>query len=101
MVVVNAVIESTEADILALTEAVRVMEVASLAEAGCDDYTFSVEMSNPTTIRVTEHWDTLEALKAHFETEHMVVFQAAMGAHPPKGVNATFFEAQEIPPPFG
>lgn len=101
MVVVNAVIESTDADVLALTEAVAAMEVASRAEAGCEDYTFSVEMSNPTMIRITEHWETLEALKAHFETQHMVVFQAAMAAHPPKDVSAKFFEAQEIPAPFG
>lgn len=100
MVVVNAVIESTEADILALTEALSVMEVASQAEAGCEDYTFSVEVSNPVMIRITECWDTLDALKGHFDTRHMDAFQKAIGAHPPKAMEVKFYEAKEIRSPF-
>ncbi|MFK8050085.1 MAG: putative quinol monooxygenase [Halioglobus sp.] len=101
MVVVNAVIESTEADILALTEALGAMEVASREEEGCEDYTFSVEVSNPSIIRITERWTTLDALKAHFQVEHMAAFQAAIAAHPPKSLDVKFFEAEEIPSPFG
>ncbi len=100
MVVVNAVIESTEADILALTEALGIMEVASQAEAGCEDYAFSVEVSNPVMIRITECWDTAEALKGHFETQHMVAFQEAIGAHPPKAMEVKFYDAKEMPSPF-
>lgn len=101
MVVVNAVIESTEADILALTEALGIMEVASRAEEGCEDYTFSVEVSNPVMIRITERWTTMDALKGHFQVEHMAAFQAAIGAHPPKSLDVKFFEAQEIASPLG
>lgn len=101
MVVVNAVIESTEADVLALTEAVGVMEMASRAEPGCEDYTFSVELSNPSMLRITERWTSLEALKAHFETEHMVDFQKAIAAHPPKNLDVKFYDAQEMPSPVG
>ena len=100
MVVVNAVLESTEADILALTEAIGVMEVASRAEEGCEDYTFSVEVSNPVMIRITERWKTLDDLKAHFQVEHMAAFQAAVAAHPPKSMDVKFYDATEMPSPF-
>lgn len=99
MIVVNAVIESTEADIAAMKDAIQVMETASRAESGCNDYTFSVEVNNPNIIRVTEQWDTMAALNAHFAEPHMTVFQQAMAANPPKSVNATFYEASEVPGP--
>lgn len=101
MIVVNALIESTEADIEALKGALATMESASKLEAGCQDYTFSVELQNPNVLRITERWDTLEALKGHFTTEHMAAFQGAIGAHPPIRLDAKFFEAEEIPSPFG
>ena len=52
------------------------METASRAEEGCLDYTFSIELSDPAVIRITDKWATVEALKAHFNTPHMAEFQA-------------------------
>ena len=99
MIVVNAIIEATEETIAALKDAVAEMEEKSRAEEGCYDYTFSVELNNPAVIRVTEKWENMAALEKHFTMPHMAVFQQAMGAHPPKAVNASFFEATEVPGP--
>ncbi|MGB1189970.1 MAG: putative quinol monooxygenase [Pseudomonadales bacterium] len=99
MIVVNAVIESSEVDIQMLKTAIAEMEVASRQEAGCFDYTFSVELNQPGTLRVTECWDSMEALSRHFTEPHMAAFQAALAAHPPKSVRATFYEANEVVPP--
>lgn len=99
MIVVNAVIESTEADIDAMKDAIAKMESASRAEEGCYDYTFSVELNNPTVLRITEKWENMDALAAHFNEPHMADFQAAMGANPPKSVTASFYEATEVGPP--
>ncbi|MFT7244785.1 MAG: quinol monooxygenase YgiN [Candidatus Azotimanducaceae bacterium] len=99
MIVVNAEIESTEADIKAMKSVIISMQVASRAEAGCHDYTFSVELSNSTKLRITERWESMAALVAHFATPHMAEFQAAMGAHPPKNVTANFYEASIVSPP--
>ena len=41
----------------------------------------------------------MAALTAHFAEPHMAVFQQAMAANPPKSVNATFYEATEVPGP--
>ena len=100
MIVVNAVIETTASDIQAMKDALGQMEIASRAEDGCHDYTFSVEVNNPAILRITERWETLAALQAHFQTEHMASFQQAMGAHPPLKLDVKFFEAQEIASPF-
>ena len=99
MIVVNAIIESTEADIAAMKDAIREMETKSRNESGCNDYTFSVELSNPNVIRVTEQWESMDALAAHFAEPHMAVFQQAMAANPPKSVSATFYEATVVPGP--
>tara|TARA_R110002049_G_scaffold53223_47_gene149124 strand:+ start:4142 stop:4441 length:300 start_codon:yes stop_codon:yes gene_type:complete len=98
MIVVNAIIESTPQDIAAMKDAIGTMEQASRAEAGCDDYTFSVELNNPGTLRIVEKWQTLEALMEHMGTAHMAEFQQAMGANPPTSMDLKFYEVKEIQP---
>ena len=99
MIVVNAIIESTAENIAGMKAAIATMETASRAEDGCDDYTFSIELNNPDVLRITEKWRSMEDLTTHFATPHMASFQAAMAAHPPKNVSATFYEANEIERP--
>lgn len=99
MIVVNATIEATEDTIEAMREAIAAMEIASRAEDGCHDYTFSVELNNPAVLRITEKWENMAALEAHFTMPHMADFQAAMAAHPPKSVEAKFYEVTEVSPP--
>ena len=99
MIVVNAVIETSEANIVAMKNAISAMEQASQAENGCYDYTFSVELNNPTILRITERWENMETLSAHFQSAHMATFQAAMAENPPNNVQANFFDATEVTPP--
>lgn len=44
---------------------------ATLAEPGCRTYSYAEDVADPGLFRVTEIWDSREALSAHFETEHM------------------------------
>lgn len=99
MIVVNARIHSTAGNIEAMRDAIIAMQTASLEEDGCEDYNFSVELGDPGIMRITERWTGAEALAAHFQTAHMAAFQAAMGANPPKGAEAHFYEATEIEMP--
>lgn len=99
MIVVNAIIRASEATIAATKDAIATMEAASQAEEGCYDYTFSVELNNPNVMRITERWENMAALEAHFATPHMAAFQAALGANPPESVEAKFYEVTEVPPP--
>lgn len=99
MIVVNGTIEATPETIEAMRDAVATMEAASRAEPGCQDYTFSVELSNPSMLRITEKWDDMDALAAHFAMPHMAEFRAAMAAHPPISTNVSFYEATDVAPP--
>ena len=98
MIVVNAIVKTSQENIVAMQSAIKAMEQASRAEAGCLDYTFSVELNDPTVLRITEKWDTLDALKAHFTMPHMADFQEKMGENPPESLDVSFYEAQEIQP---
>ena len=99
MIVVNAIIKTTSANIAAMKDAIATMEAASRAESGCHDYTFSVELNDPDILRITEKWEDMAALGAHFGMPHMADFQAAMAAHPPESVEAKFYEVTEVAPP--
>jgi quinol monooxygenase YgiN len=98
MVVVNAIVRTTQEAIDALRDALATMEAASRAEPGCEDYTFSVEVSDPRALRITEKWRDVTALRAHMETAHMAEFQQVMGAYPPESLEVTCYEAKEIQP---
>tara|TARA_R110000787_G_scaffold203479_1_gene313968 strand:- start:840 stop:1136 length:297 start_codon:yes stop_codon:yes gene_type:complete len=49
---------------------------ASRAEAGCLDYAYSVDVLDPGLIRVSERWDSRDALAAHFKTAHMATWRS-------------------------
>ena len=99
MIVVNGIIRTSAEAIAATAAALSKMEQASQAEEGCYDYTFSIEVSDPHVLRLTERWASMEDLKKHFAEPHMAEFRAAMAAHPPSSVEVKFYEAQEIDRP--
>lgn len=99
MIVVNVAVDIDPENLSAMKEGIATMEAASRAEAGCLDYTFSVELNDPSRLRITEKWETVEALAAHFQAPHMGAFQALMASYPPKGMEAFFYEAEEFTPP--
>lgn len=98
MIVVNATVKTSKEDIASMKEAIASMEAASRAEEGCRDYTFSVELNDPDVLRITEKWDSVEALQAHFATPHMAEFQSAMATMASPSVDLSFYEAVEIQP---
>lgn len=96
MIVINATVEADPDSIAAMSGAIARMEAASRAEAGCHDYCFSVELNDATRLRITERWESMEALVAHFRTPHMAEFQKAMADHPPRSTTLRCYEAREV-----
>jgi quinol monooxygenase YgiN len=97
MIVVNVevVTEAGAAD--KVRAAVQAMEQASRHEAGCLTYAFSVDISDPTMIRVTERWESMEAIRAHMASPHMATFQSAVAALRPKSLDIKAYEvAREV-----
>jgi quinol monooxygenase YgiN len=99
MIVVNVCVEIDPANMAEMKEGIAKMEQLSRAEDGCRDYTFSVELNDETKVRITEKWDTLEHLLAHFQADHMGEFRALMGKYPPRSMDANFYEATAFSPP--
>lgn len=99
MIVINGRFEWQPGRLSAVRDALIAMQEASRAEDGCDDYTFSMELANANAIRITERWHDMDALTAHFRSEHMASFRAALGEHPPTNAQIQFYDAKEVPPP--
>ena len=73
-------------------EAVTKMEQATRKEAGCLKYAFSVDISDPGMIRVTERWESMDAIRAHMASPHMADFNRAIIALKPQGLDIKAFE---------
>ena len=50
------------------------MAAATRQEPGCRFYGFYSDIEDPDTFRIFEEWDSVEALRAHFQTPHMATF---------------------------
>ena len=92
MIVVLVEVESSAAAIEEMREALIVMTKASRAEEGCHQYAFSQDIANPDCLRVVEVWESMDALKFHFGTDHMAAFQQALAGSPPRSMTVKVHE---------
>ena len=58
----------------------RTVIEATLAEPGCRTYAYAEDVAEPGLFRVTELWDSREALSTHFATPHMKAWSEARAA---------------------
>ena len=61
----------------AAREVMERMITASRAEDGCIEYSYAVDVLDPSVIRVYEVWRDRESLQAHFRTPHLQAWRAA------------------------
>jgi quinol monooxygenase YgiN len=100
MIIITARIEIDPKKLGDFRAAIETMEKASRAEPGCIDYAFAQELSNPSMLRISERWQSMEALAAHFATPHMAAFGKVLAANPPKSSDVKVYEvAKEVPLP--
>ena len=78
MLIVLAKAKLGEGALDAGREAIAKMVEASNAEEGCLEYTFTVDVVDPSNLHIVEKWVDDAALIAHFQTPHMVAFNAAI-----------------------
>ena len=97
MIIVNGRFQTTNENIVVIKNAIATMEKASRLEDGCNDFTFSVEINNPSILRITECWDNMEALEAHFASPHMAEFRKSLATLPAEGRDVHFYKVtQEV-----
>ena len=71
------------------------MIAASRAEAGCIDYAYAQDLSDPALVRVVERWVSKAALEAHFASAHLTAWRAMW---PALGIGARDLRAYEAEP---
>jgi len=79
MIQVNGTIKVADID-EATMAALHTMISASRAEDGCLDYSYARCLVDPDTLVIYERWRDQDALTAHFQSQHMADFRAAIGA---------------------
>ena len=81
MIIVIARAEFDPERIEALHPALDAMMRATWEESGCLSYSMAVESRTEGICTIVERWESEAALKAHFATPHMAVFNAAIMGH--------------------
>jgi len=100
MLIVTGEVIVEEGALEGVREALGTMETETRKEPGCLTYAFSVDVNDPTMVRIFERWESMDALRAHFGTPHMAAFGAAIGAVQPKSATVTAYEIdREVPLP--
>ncbi|MBD1872953.1 antibiotic biosynthesis monooxygenase [Nodosilinea sp. FACHB-131] len=78
MILVSGKVRFHQDDLERIRPAIAVMINASLAEDGCIDYAYSIDVLDPTVMRIIERWRDRAALAAHFQTPHMAQWNAVL-----------------------
>ncbi|MEM6625436.1 MAG: putative quinol monooxygenase [Pseudomonadota bacterium] len=94
MIVVEGTARIPEGVLETVRPAMEKMILASRAEVGCIDYAYSIDMLDPTLVRVTERWVDREALQAHFKTPHVAEWRAAWSDIKISDVSLRLFDAE-------
>lgn len=76
MIVIEGTFRLPAGKVVPARPAMEVMILASRTEAGCLDYSYSLDLIDPGLVHVTERWESRDALTAHFATPHMAAWRA-------------------------
>jgi quinol monooxygenase YgiN len=100
MVIVVGIIEVEPDDRLRYLESKAGQVAATLAEAGCLDYSYAADARDPGRVRLLERWDTMADLQAHVDALRSAPVPAAPPV-PSRMAEATVYEAVPAAAPWG
>ena len=96
MIMVQGWVEITEQDFATIRPAVANMMVASASEPGCLHYSFSQDAARPDLFHIVERWKSEADLNAHFQTEHMAQFNAALASVKIGKMDVRMYKGEEV-----
>ena len=100
MLIVAAEVRVPDGAVERARDALGAMEAATRQEPGCLAYAFSVDVTDPSTLRIFERWESIDALRSHFATPHMATFGRAIADIRPTGMDVKVYDvAGELPLP--
>ena len=68
-----------------------------LEEAGCQEFSFAIDIENPDIVIATERDTDYKAHEDHFETKQWEHFSGVMEKYPPRNIEVKTYEAREVP----
>lgn len=77
-------------------DAVAPLVAASRAEPGCRHYVFTPDLDDHDLIRLYELWEDEQAMRAHFESEHMDAWQDVRRTLPIASSNLLKFTVTDV-----
>ena len=92
MIFVTGEIVVEEGAVELIKDALDDMEQETRKEPGCLTYAFSVDVNDPSMVRIFERWESMDALKAHFGAPHMAAFGQAIVKITPKSSAVTAWD---------
>jgi len=96
MLIVEGWVKLGKGEFDKVQEAGSAMVAATLREEGCLHYSFSRDIDDPDTLRISERWVDQAALDTHFATPHMAAFNAAIGSVAREGGDVRIYGAEEL-----
>lgn len=72
------------------------MVAATNEEAGCLHYAFAQDIADPDLIRISERWESQEALAAHSASAHMGEFNKAMAGVVREAADLWLYSAEAV-----
>lgn len=77
-------------------EAGIAMVTATNQEEGCLHYSFAQDIADPDLIRISERWESQEALAAHGASAHMAEFNKTMAGVKREGADLWLYSAEQV-----
>ncbi|MEC8644313.1 MAG: antibiotic biosynthesis monooxygenase [Pseudomonadota bacterium] len=68
-----------------------------LEEAGCQEFSFAIDIENPDIVIATERYTDYKAHEDHFKTKQWEHFSGVMEKYPPRNIEVKTYEAREVP----
>jgi quinol monooxygenase YgiN len=93
MIIVNGTVRFAVGEIDRLRDAMARNVAATRAEEGCEHYSYSVDVSDPDLLHVSERWSDDEAIQRHMATPHMGDFMGLVGASKVEAMSIKAYEA--------
>jgi len=100
-IVVNVEVNWGKENIQEIYEILQNHVQITLAEEGCEEFNFAIDINNPNIIRATEVWTNMKALENHFKTENWFYFNSIMEKYPVKNIIINTYEIKKISHPLG
>lgn len=93
MIIVNGEVRFGAGEIERLKPVLEATIAATRGETGCEHYHYSVDVSDPDLLHVSERWSEQGALDAHMAAPHMAELMAAVGRSKVEAMSVRMYRA--------